>query len=453
MSAETASSASGATARDTAAPERSPAAAARPRRRRHGALWAGAALLALAAAAGGGLWWRARHAQAVSYQTARLDHGAVARAVTASGTVNPVLTVIVGSYVSGVVQDIACDYNTPVRKGQVCATIDPRPYQMAADQAQAALGTARAQLVKDQAVLTYAEANYQRNAKLEREGWIAHDAAESLKSVREAAKAQVAVDQASIAQHQAALQAAQVNLGYTRITSPVDGIVVSRNVTQGQTVAASFQTPTLFLIAQDLTKMQVDTNVSESDIEGEGRGIRVGDPATFTVEAFPSRPFRGRVAQIRQAPQTVQNVVTYDVVIDVDNQDLKLKPGMTATVRIITDQRDQALRAPNAALRYTPGGLGLTGQASQAARSDQAGQSGQMANQMGQGAQAGPGARGERLYVLREGRPEAVPVRTGLADDAYTEIASGAVSAGDAVVTGETGGGGRHGAAAPVPRF
>jgi HlyD family secretion protein len=453
MSAEIANAASGATARETAAPERppsAPAAAARPRRRRHGALWAGAALLALAAAAGGGLWWRAHHGQAMSYQTARLDRGAVARAVTASGTVNPVLTVIVGSYVSGVIQDIACDYNTPVRKGQVCATIDPRPYQMTVDQAVAALGTARAQLAKDEAVLMYAEATYQRNAKLEREGWIAHDAAENLKSVREAAKAQVAVDQASIAQHEAALQAAQVNLGYTRITSPVDGIVVSRNVTQGQTVAASFQTPTLFLIAQDLTKMQVDTNVSESDIANEGRGIRVGDLATFTVEAFPSRPFHGRVAQIRQAPQTVQNVVTYDVVIDVDNQDLKLKPGMTATVRIITDQREQALRAPNAALRYTPGGLSLSGQASQAARSDQAGQS----NQTGQGVQAGPGARGEQLYVLRDGRPQAVAVRTGLADDAYTEIASGAVHAGDAVVTGETGSGGRRrGASAPTPRF
>jgi HlyD family secretion protein len=442
MSAEIASTASGAAARETLAPERPPAApaAGRSRRRRRGALWAGAALLALAAVTGGGFWWRARHAQTATYETAALDRGPVARAVTASGTVNPVLTIIVGSYVSGVIQDIACDYNTPVRRGQVCATIDPRPYQMAVDQAEAALGTARAQLVKDQAVLIYAEANYQRNAKLEREGWIAHDAAESLRSVSEAARAQVAVDAASVAQHQAALRAAEVNLGYTRITSPVDGVVVSRNVTQGQTVAASFQTPTLFLIAQDLTKMQVDTNVSESDIEGEGRGIRVGDPASFTVEAFPDRAFRGRVAQIRQAPQTVQNVVTYDVVVAVDNPDLKLKPGMTATARIVTDQRQDVLRAPNAALRYTPGGLGRGG----------AGQGAQ--NQAGQGPAPASRRRAERLFVLRDGNPEAVPVRAGLADDSFTEIASGAVRAGDHVVTGESSReAGRR--AAPLPRL
>lgn len=408
---------------------RGPPPAPQLRRWRALALWAVAAAAVLALV-GGGLYWRVRHAAAVSYQTARLDRGPVARAVSASGTVNPVLTIIVGSYVSGVIQEIRCDYNTPVRKGQVCATIDPRPYQMVADQAAAELGTARAQLVKDQAVLTYADANYQRNLKLEHEGWIAHDAAESVRSVREAAKAQLAVDQASIAQHEAALRAAEVNLGYTRIVSPVDGVVVSRNVTQGQTVAASFQTPTLFLIAQDLTKMEVDTNVSESDIEGEGRGIRVGDPASFTVEAFPNRAFQGRVAQIRQAPQTVQNVVTYDVVVAVDNADLRLKPGMTATVRIVTDQRESVLRAPNAALRYAPGGR---------------------AGQAGQGAAAPP--RQERLFLLRDGAPSPSAVRTGLADDSYTEIVSGEVRASDRVVVGETTAKPGGGATPPPPRF
>lgn len=433
MPADVASPTASVAARDTAAPGRptaTPPAAAKSRRRRSPWVYGAAALAALALASGGALYWRAKTAATVTYATTRLDRGAVARAVTASGTVNPVLTVIVGSYVSGVIQAIRCDYNTPVRKGQVCATIDPRPYQMVVDQERAALGSARAQLVKDQATLQYAELSLQRNLKLESGGWIAHDAADSLRSIRNAGSAQIAVDEASIAQHQAALRAAEVNLGYTRIVSPVDGVVVSRNVTQGQTVAASFQTPTLFLIAQDLTKMQVDTNVSESDIEGTGRGVKVGDPASFTIEAFPGRPFHGTVAQIRQAPQTVQNVVTYDVVIAVDNVELKLKPGMTATVQIVTDARENVLRAPNAALRYTPGGLSNAGHG------------------------PSPASGQDRLWVLRGDRPSPEPVRTGLADDSFTEIASGAVSVGDRVVTGETTSGGKaHPSSAPLPRF
>ena len=166
------------------------------------------------------------------------------------------------------------------------------------------------------------------------------------------AKAQVGVDQATIEQHQAQLAAAQVNLDYTNITSPVDGTVVSRNVTMGQTVAASFQTPTLFLIATDLTKMQVDTNVSESDIGG----IKKSNKAAFTVDAFPKRTFDGSVNQVRQSPQTVQNVVTYDVVVSIDNSDLALKPGMTAATQIVTEQRTDVIRVPSQALRYLPGG-------------------------------------------------------------------------------------------------
>lgn len=391
-----------------------PAAPVRPspmRRRRtaRAAIWASAALVVAGAA--GVWWWRAHAPAATSYTTAAVDRGVVARSVTASGTVNPVLTIVVGSYVSGVIQDIACDYNTRVRKGHVCATIDPRPYQLAVDQARAALETARAQLVKDQANLQYAAVNESRSTRLQTEGWLSPDAGDSVRAIRNQAAAQIAVDQATIQQRKAALDAAQVNLGYTRIVSPVDGTVVSRNVTVGQTVAASFQTPTLFLIAQDLTKMQVDTSVSEGDIEGEGRGIKEGDPATFTVEAFPGRPFRGVVSQIRQAPQTVQNVVTYDVVIAVDNPDFKLKPGMTATVRIVTDQRRDVVRVPNAALRFTPGGLGSGGQ--------------------------GMTARLDRVWTLKDGEPVAISVRTGLEDDAHTELAAGELKPGDQVIVGQ----------------
>jgi HlyD family secretion protein len=393
-------------------------------------IW-GAAGIALLAA--GGLWWRQAHAPAtLHYVTARLDRGPVVRAVTASGTVNPVLTVIVGSYVSGVVRDIGCDFNTVVHKGQVCATIDPRPYELAVDESRAALATAKAQLLKDQASLSYAQANEARNAKLVAGGWLAPDTGDNLRAIRDEAAAQLAVDRATVQQRQAALDAAEVNLGYTRIVSPVDGVVVSRNVTQGQTVAASFQTPTLFLIAQDLTKMQVDTNVSESDVESEIRGIRAGDAATFTVEAFPDRPFQGVVSQVRQAPQTVQNVVTYDVVIAVDNPQQTLKPGMTATVRILTDRREDVLRAPNAALRFSPGGL-----------SGQAG-----------------ATRLDRLWVLKDAKPSPVAVGVGLEDDAYTEITrADGLKAGDAVITGQASGpggprpGGFQGGAGAAPRM
>jgi HlyD family secretion protein len=240
----------------------------------------------------------------------------------------------------------------------------------------------------------------------------------------------------AVQQRQAALEAAQVNLGYTKIVSPVDGTVVSRNVTTGQTVAASFQTPTLFLIATDLTKMQVDTNVSESDIGN----IRSGSPATFSVEAYPERQFTGSVSQVRQAPQTVQNVVTYDVVVAAANPDEALKPGMTATVRIITEARNNVLRVPDQALRYTPGGVAATA-------------GGESARPVGDGS-----AETASVWVLRDGRPVRVAVSVGLDDDTNAEIVKGDLQPGDRVIVSEqartSGGSGRQGAgAAPRLRF
>src|SRR5450759_3987895 len=314
-------------------------------------LIAGLSSLAMLAAVGV-VWWLATAEATVSYTTAPVTRGAVTRAVTATGTVNPVLTIIVGTYVSGVIQRLECDYNTIVQKGQVCATLDQ-------------------------------------------------------------ARAQVGVDEADIALHEAQLATAQVNLDYTNIVSPVDGTVVSRNVTMGQTVAASFQTPTLFLIATDLTKMQVDTNVSESDIGG----ITDGDKSIFTVDAFPKRTFEGTVSQVRQSPQTVQNVVTYDVVVSIDNADLALKPGMTAANRIITDQRADVLRVPSQALRYAP----VT-----AAGTRRSGTSGRTR----------PAEQG-RVWVLRDGKAVRVAVTTGLDDDTYTEIVKGELKADDQVIIAE----------------
>ena len=371
-------------------------------------------------------YWMTQSTSVTRYVTAPVTEGTVARVVSGSGAVNPVLTVIVGTYVSGTIQSISCDFNTKVKKGQLCAKIDPRPYQTLVNQAAANLATARAQLVKDQANLTYSQLSYERNSKLLERGGASQDAVDIAKNAYDQATAQIALDEATIQQHQAALEAASVNLEYTSIISPVDGTVVSRNVTVGQTVAASFQTPTLFLIATDLTKMEVDTNVSESDIGA----VKVGDKATFTVEAAPERIFEGVVTQVRQAPQTVQNVVTYDVVIAVDNPDQLLKPGMTATTRIVTAEREHVLRVPDQALRFSP--AGLTGAAS-----------GQPVSALGQG----------RVWVMENGQPREVMLKLGLDDDTNTEIVEGAVKPGAAIIVGTQPSGNATNPAAARPRL
>ena len=374
-----------------------------------GGLSALAVIIAIALA-----WWLSGGNGTVRYTTAPVTRGAVTRAVTATGTVNPVLTIIVGSYVSGVIQEIHCDYNTEVKQGQVCAKIDPSPYQTVVDQNKANLGVARAQLEKDKANLAYAQLNFERNARLAQTNAVSKDTLDISKNALDQALAQIGVDEATIAQRQAQLAATEVNLGYTNIVSPVDGTVVSRNVTVGQTVAASFQTPTLFLIATDLTKMQVDTNVSESDIGG----IKNGNQAEFTVDAFPKRAFRGQVSQVLQSPQNVQNVVTYDVVVSIDNSDGALKPGMTAATRIIIDQRSDVLRVPSQALRYSPD------------RSDTAAKRGTNSTRSGAGAQA-------HVWVLRDGTPTRIQVTSGLDDDTYTEIVKGDLKADDQVIIAE----------------
>jgi HlyD family secretion protein len=330
--------------------------------------------------------------------------GAVTRAVTATGTVNPELTIIVGAAVSGIIKELSCDYNTKVKKGQVCARIDPRPYQSIVDENRANLAVAKAQLEKDKANLVYTKLAFDRSAYLVQSHAVSQDAYDSAKSTYDQALAQITFDEATIRQRQASLDAAQVNLDYANIVSPVDGTVVSRNVTMGQTVASSFQTPTLFLIATDLAKMQVDANVSESDIGG----IKPGNKATFTVDAYAKRTFEGTVSQVRQSPQTVQNVVTYDIVISVNNSDLTLMPGMTAASRIVVDQRNDVIRVPNQALRYVPKSL------AGAVRSDHA-----------------------QVWVLRDEQPTSIPVAVGLDDDSFTEIVSGEVKPGDLVITAE----------------
>ncbi|MFI4891336.1 MAG: efflux RND transporter periplasmic adaptor subunit [Steroidobacterales bacterium] len=358
---------------------------------------------------GAAIYWIANRAAPLSYVTTAATQGDVVTTITASGSVNPVVIVEVGTYVSGTIETLSCDYNTLVHKGQLCAKIDPRPYQVIVDQDRADLDVAKAQLVKDRANVVYTKISHERADLLFAEDSTSHDAADAALNAYNQAVALVDLDVAQIAQKSAALNAAQINLNYTNIVSPVDGTVVSRNITAGQTVAASFQTPTLFLIATDLTKMQVDTNVSESDIAGAVEGAN----ASFTVDAFPRRTFQGRVAQVRQAPVSVQNVITYDVVITVDNSGLALKPGMTATARIVTAQSLNVLRVPSQALRYTPAA----------------------ATKPGVAKTVKPGQR--IIWVERAGKLVSIPVTVGLIDDTFAEIKEGDLKLGDQVVTSE----------------
>jgi HlyD family secretion protein len=362
-------------------------------------------------------WRHVGAAPVVRYTTASISRGAVSRTVTGSGTVNPVTNVQVGTYVSGVIQELFCDYNTQVKKGQLCARIDPRPYQTVVDQERANLSTAKAQLGKDQASVNYTKLTYERTLDLLQRGLVPQDTLDSAKAAYGQAQAQIELDKSAIVEHESALKASTINLGYTDIVSPVNGTVVSRNVTMGQTVAASFQTPTLFLIATDLANMQVDANVSESDIGS----VKMGDPVSFTVEAFRDHVFNGRVTQVRQAPQSVQNVITYDVVVSAPNPELLLKPGMTATTRIVVDHRDNVVRVPDQALRYAPGGLtgAIVG----------TGERPSTASARGGGS--------ARVWVLQEGRPTQVPVTIGLDDDSFAEVVTGELQVGEPVVLSE----------------
>jgi len=350
--------------------------------------------------------------------TAPVTVGSVVRGVTATGTVNPVITVQVGSYDSGPITAIYADFNTPVKAGQLIAKIDPRQFQVKVDQAVAALALAKAQLGKDQADLVYKKLTLERDVSLLKSSAISQDTLDSARSAYDQDVAQVELDRANIQQQQANLGEAQVNLDYTSIISPVDGTVISRNVDVGQTVAASFQTPTLFLIAKDLTQMQVDTNVSESDIGN----VRNGQPGDFSVDAFPGRVFEGTVGQVRQAPITVQNVVTYDVVVTVENPEFLLKPGMTANVTIITARRDNVLRVPAQALRFSP-------KAKRAPANDGTAPAEQPAQARGKSPQ------GKRVWVDKGGVLKPVSIVTGLDDGNNVEVLSGDLKEGDMVVT------------------
>jgi HlyD family secretion protein len=336
------------------------------------------------------------------FRTDKVVRGDIEMAVTATGTVNPVTTVLVGTQVSGTIKNIYVDFNSPVKKGQLIAQIDPALFEAQVNQAKANLLLAKANVEKAEATSVDAKRTMERNKELLAKNLIAQSDFDTAETNYETAKASVSAAKSQVAQSEAALSSAETNLFYTKIVSPVDGIVVSRNVDVGQTVAASFQTPTLFSIAQDLTKMQIDTNVAEADIGN----VKVGQDVEFTVDAYPDITFKGKVWQVRNAPITVQNVVTYDVVIQVDNPELKLKPGMTANVSIIISLRRDVLKIPNAALRFLPVEM----------------------------SKPSVQQKGAGVWILEQGKPERVPVSTGISDGSYTELVSGKISEGQEVI-------------------
>lgn len=361
--------------------------------------------LALAALAGGGAWWFLRGGKAeTTYRTAKPVRGEIISTVTSSGTINAVVSVSVGAAVSGTIKELSVDYNSQVKKGQVIAQIDPAPYRAQVEQSRGNYLAAVANVEKAKVTLADATRTMKRYQSLVKDGSVSVSDYDTYVTAAESARAALSAAQGSVAQASGSYAQAKTNLDYATIRSPVDGIVISRAVDVGQTVAASFQTPTLFTIAQDLTKMQILATVDESDI---GR-IREGGEASFSVDAYPEARFSGTVTQVRNAATTVSNVVTYTVVVGVDNSDLRLKPGMTANVTFVTDKKDDALKIPTAALRFRP--KDETAQKADAAKGAKA-QSGQ-----------------KRVYVLKNGRPEAVLVTVGIGNDKETEVAGGELS-------------------------
>ncbi len=349
------------------------------------------------------LWrWWAKDPVAAHYKTLPIERGPITSLVTATGAVNPVISVQVGSQVSGKIARLYADFNSVVREGQILASIDQKPYQAKVRQATAALKSARASLAKARIMLAQRTLEFTRMTALREQQFVAQSELDLATTNRHDAEAQLDLAQAQVDQAKATLASAELDLGYTTIYSPVNGTVVSRNVEEGQTVVASFQTPTLFVLAQDLTRMQVIANVSESDIGG----VTEGKSADFRVDAYPREFFHGVVTQVRNSPVSIQNVVTYDVIISVENPDLKLKPGMTASISIVTARHEEALRAPNAALRFRMPGVPVDRKTPQ-------------------------------LWILdTTGHVRAVPVTLGIADSLFTDITSGEVHDGEAAIVG-----------------
>lgn len=321
------------------------------------------------------------------FETKKIERCTITQVVEASGTINPVNTVSVGPTVSGLVKAIYVDFNSEVKKGQVLAQIDPANFLASLEQASAQIANAEANLAKLNAVTEMSRKTYTRYKNLYAKNFVAKSELDQAESDYLANLAQIKAQKAQIAQARATYNTAQNNVNYTKIISPVDGTIISRKMDVGQPVAASFQAPELFTIAQDLTKMQIEVNVSEADI---GK-VKEGQDVTYTLDGYPDSIFHGRVSQVRISPTTVSNVVTYAVIVDVDNEDMKLIPGMTANVSIITQKSEDVLCVPNIALKFSP-------------------------------EPNGPKYKQQGIWIIENGKQRRVEIETGVSDDDVTEV-------------------------------
>lgn len=341
----------------------------------------------------------------VEYETAEIQRKTITQVVEASGTINPVNTVSVGSTVSGLISAIYVDFNSKVTKGQLLAEIDPRTFQATVDQNAANVASARADLANKQAAYEMSTKTLRRYKNLYAKSFIPKSELDQAEADYKADLAQVNAARAKITQTQAQYNQSMVNLNYTKITAPVSGMIISREIDLGQPVAASFQAPELFTIAQDLEKMQIEVNVSEADI-GD---VKEGQEVTYTLDGYPNSEFYGKVTQVRISPTTVSNVVTYSVIVTVDNSDLKLKPGMTANVSIITAKNENVLAVPNIALKFTP-------------KTD------------------GTKYKTQGLWVKNGLKIERIDITTGASDDSFTEVKGANIFEGEKILVGIKGG-------------
>jgi HlyD family secretion protein len=359
----------------------------------------------------------------ISYKTAKIERGTIASTVSATGNLSAVTTVQVGTQVSGTIQKIYVDYNSRVKKGQAIAEIDPSLFNASVEQSQGNFLSAEANLQKAKVALADAERTNNRNRKLLADGIISQADYDVAETAYQSAKAGLKAAAGSVTQTRGSLMQSKTNLRYSVIRSPVDGVIISRAIDVGQTVAASFQTPTLFTIAQDLTKMQIEVSVDEADISR----IELDQKARFSVDSYPEQSFKGKVVQIRSAPIINQNVVTYITVVNVDNSDLKLKPGMTANVSIEVDSREDVLMLSSAALRFKP-----------KTKDDE-----QPATKRPGSTETGKGQRngkGKQVYILKENKPVAVPVKTGISNNTSIELVESRLKEGDEVIIEQQGG-------------
>jgi HlyD family secretion protein len=398
-----------------------------------------AAIVALVAISGAGIA-RYRIGQdkpSVRYTTASVQRGSISARVSATGTLSALVTVQVGSQISGRIQELFVDFNSKVKKGQVLARIDPELFRATVAQARANHAAALGSLSKAKANAENTKRRHARYQMLSQQNLIAEADLDQTAAEAASAEADLEAAKGNVEQTVAARRQADVNLAYATILSPVDGVVISRNVDVGQTVAASLQAPTLFTIAGDLTKMQVDTSVAEADVGKLAQGM----PSSFTVDAYPSIVFRALVREVRNAPQTVQNVVTYDAVLDVDNSELRLKPGMTAHVNFVYAERQAVIKVPNAALRFRP--------------TDASEPEGRARKKRGKSENTEPEPAAERsaVWVLRGKVPERVVVRVGLSDGTTSEIVEGPLGEGDRVVVDAPEGAGSESKPAPARLF